>query len=66
MDIPPKADRIEQVAFGFMASKVLFCAIEFGVFTELAKGPLRAGLAPVQPARLKLLHRGSGGSPEQR
>ena len=42
MDIPPKADRIEQVAFGFMASKVLFCAIEFGVFTELAKGPLRA------------------------
>jgi hypothetical protein len=42
MGIPPKADRIEQVAFGFMASKVLFCAIELGVFTELAKGPLRA------------------------
>ena len=42
MDIPPKADRIEQVAFGFMASKVLFCALEFGVFTKLAKGPLRA------------------------
>ena len=34
------ADRIEQVAFGFMASKVLFGAIEFGVFTELAKQPL--------------------------
>ena len=34
------ADRIEQVAFGFMASKVLFAAIEFGVFTELAKQPL--------------------------
>src|SRR5713226_3067421 len=31
------AERIEQVAFGFMASKVLFAAIEFGVFTELAK-----------------------------
>jgi predicted transcriptional regulator len=41
MATPPKADRIEQVAFGFMASKVLFCAIELGVFTELAKGPLR-------------------------
>jgi len=34
------ADQIEQVAFGFMASKVLFAAIEFGVFTELAKQPL--------------------------
>ena len=39
----PSADRIEQVAFGFMASKVLFSAIEFGLFTELAKGPLDAG-----------------------
>ena len=38
----PSADRIEQVAFGFMASKVLFSAIEFGLFTELAKGPLDA------------------------
>src|SRR5258708_14080774 len=38
----PSADRIEQVAFGFMASKVLFGAIEFGVFTELAKGRLNA------------------------
>jgi predicted DNA-binding transcriptional regulator len=36
------ADRIEQVAFGFMASKVLFSAIEFGLFTELAKGPVDA------------------------
>ena len=34
------ADRIEQFAFGFTASKVLFAAIEFGVFTELAKQPL--------------------------
>ena len=53
MNTPPSADRIEQVAFGFMASKVLFGAIEFGVFTELAKGPLdrqalteRLGLHP--------------------
>src|SRR5947209_6495730 len=54
MGIPPNADRIEQVAFGFMASKVLFCAIEFGLFTELAKEPLRA--EEVQ-ARLKLHRR---------
>jgi hypothetical protein len=38
----PTADRIEQVAFGFMASKVLFSAIEFGLFTELAKGAMDA------------------------
>lgn len=42
MNTPPRADGIEQVAFGFMASKVLFSAIEFGLFTELAKGPLNA------------------------
>jgi O-methyltransferase domain/Dimerisation domain len=42
MSTPPSADRIEQVAIGFMASKVLFSAIEFGLFTELAKGPLDA------------------------
>lgn len=42
MNSYPSADRIEQVAFGFMASKVLFGAIEFGLFTELAKGPLDA------------------------
>jgi O-methyltransferase domain/Dimerisation domain len=40
MSTPPAADRIEQVAFGFMASKVLFSAMELGLFTELAKGPL--------------------------
>ena len=38
----PSAEWIEQVAFGFMASKVLFSAIEFGLFTELAKGSLDA------------------------
>src|SRR5215472_7426849 len=43
MTAQPSADRIEHVAFGFMASKVLFSAIEFGLFTELAKGPLEIG-----------------------
>ena len=42
MTTPPSADRIEQVALGFMASKVLFSALELGLFTELAKGPLEA------------------------
>jgi hypothetical protein len=51
MNTPPSADRIEQVAFGFMASKVLFTAIEFGLFTELAKGPLDANQIQL---RLKL------------
>jgi hypothetical protein len=53
MSTQPSADRIEQVAFGFMASKVLFSALEFGLFTELVKGPLdgeavqkRLGLHP--------------------
>jgi O-methyltransferase/methyltransferase family protein len=51
MSVQPSADRIEQVAFGFMASKVLFSAIEFGLFTELARRPLDAN--EIQ-ARLKL------------
>ena len=42
MSTPPGADRIEQVAFGFMASKALFSAIDFELFTQLAKGPLDA------------------------
>jgi hypothetical protein len=42
MSAQPAADRIEQVAFGFMASKILFSAIEFGLFSELAKGSLDA------------------------
>jgi predicted transcriptional regulator len=42
MNTVPSADGIEQIAFGFMASKVLFSAIEFGLFTELAKGPMNA------------------------
>ncbi len=55
MTTPLKADRIEQVAFGFMASNVLFSTIEFGLFTELAKRPLDAN--DIQ-ARLKLHPRG--------
>ena len=31
-----------QVSFGFMASKVLFSAIEFGLFTELGKESMDA------------------------
>jgi len=42
MSTPPSAEGIEQVAFGFMASKVLFSAIDLGLFTELAKRPLDA------------------------
>jgi hypothetical protein len=42
MSTPPSADRVEQVSFGFMASKVLFSAIEFGLFTELAKESIDA------------------------
>ena len=51
MSAQASADRIEQVAFGFMASKVLFSAIEFGLFTELAQRPLDANEIK---ARLKL------------
>src|SRR5215472_7748205 len=43
MNTPAKPDQIQRLSFGFMASKVLFSAIEFGLFSELAKGPLEAG-----------------------
>ena len=33
-----------QLGFGYMASKTLMSAVELGVFTELAKGPLTAEL----------------------
>jgi hypothetical protein len=33
-------DRIFQIGFGFWATKTLLTAIEVGLFTELAKGPL--------------------------
>jgi O-methyltransferase domain/Dimerisation domain len=42
MGIPPGADRIAQVALGFMASKVFFSAIDFKLFTQLAERPLDA------------------------
>jgi O-methyltransferase domain/Dimerisation domain len=42
MRTQPSADGIEKLAFGFMASKVLLSAVEFGLFTELAKGALDA------------------------
>ncbi len=34
------SDKIMELASGFMASKVLLSAIELGLFSELAKGPL--------------------------
>src|SRR5438552_15046380 len=39
---PPTPDGILQLGFGFWASKTLLSAIELGLFTELAKGPLDA------------------------
>ncbi|GKS59687.1 methyltransferase [Nitrospira sp.] len=36
----PKPDRIMHLGIGFWASKTLLVAVEFGLFTELAKGPL--------------------------
>jgi hypothetical protein len=35
-------ERIMQLGFGFWGSKTLLCAIELGLFTELAKAPLDA------------------------
>jgi O-methyltransferase domain/Dimerisation domain len=42
MDPSPSVEQIDQLAFGFLTSKVLLSAIELGLFTELAKGPLNA------------------------
>ena len=36
---PVSHERIMKIGFGFWASKVLFSAIELGVFSELAKAP---------------------------
>jgi SAM-dependent methyltransferase len=41
MDKLPSIDHILEVGLGFAASKTLLSAVELGVFTELAKGPLR-------------------------
>src|SRR5687767_7455502 len=35
-------DRILQLGFGYWGSKTLLSAVELGVFTELAQGPLTA------------------------
>ena len=42
MSTPPSAEGIEQVAFGFIASRSAFSAIDLRLFTELAKRPLDA------------------------
>jgi len=38
----PQLDQIMQTGLGFWASKTLLSAVELGVFTELARGPLDA------------------------
>lgn len=45
----PTPERILQTGFGFWASKLLLTAVEAGLFTELAKGPLDG---PALAARL--------------
>src|ERR1700741_4848108 len=42
MNDAPTPDSILQLGFGFWGSKTLLSAIELGMFTELAKGPLDA------------------------
>jgi O-methyltransferase domain/Dimerisation domain len=42
MNSRPSADRIDHVALAFVGSKVLLTAIELGLFTELARGPMGA------------------------
>ena len=42
MDVPVAPDNIMQLGLGFWASKTLLSAVELGLFTELAKGPLPA------------------------
>jgi SAM-dependent methyltransferase len=38
----PSPDRLLQIGMGFWASKTLLSAVELGVFTQLARGPLDA------------------------
>ncbi|HEX8845663.1 MAG TPA: methyltransferase [Pyrinomonadaceae bacterium] len=42
MNVPVKPDQIMQLGLGFWASKTLLSAVELGLFTELARGPLSA------------------------
>ncbi|MGB7180479.1 MAG: methyltransferase [Burkholderiaceae bacterium] len=39
------AEEVSEVAFGFMASKALFTALHFNLFSHLADGPLNAAAA---------------------
>jgi len=54
-----KSAEISDVAFGFMASKALFAALHFGVFTHLSERPLTAGAvareAKIHPERARTL-----------
>jgi SAM-dependent methyltransferase len=40
VETPVSAERIMQIGMGFFASRTLLSAVELGVFTELAAGPL--------------------------
>ena len=40
MAVKPSPDRLLQIGFGFWGTKTLLTAIEIGLYTELAKGPL--------------------------
>lgn len=42
MTLCTRADEISDIAFGFMASKALFAALRYDVFTHLAAGPCTA------------------------
>jgi hypothetical protein len=42
MNAPVTPDNIMQLGLGFWASKTLLSAVELGLFTELAKGPMTA------------------------
>ena len=52
----PTPERIMQIGLGFMGSRAFLSAIELGLFTELAKGPLEA---QALRARLGLHERGA-------
>jgi hypothetical protein len=53
---PVSADAILRLGYGFLAAKALLSAVEFGLFTELARGPLDAAALR---ARLGLHERGA-------
>lgn len=40
MNVPVTPDRIMQLGLGFWATKTLLSAVELGLFTELARGPM--------------------------